>query len=503
MQKVFLYGIDGATWDVINPLIEKGKLPNLKRLIEDGVSGILKSLDPPVSPMVWTSIATGKLPSKHGVRDFIVNSESVRTKRIWNILQEKGWKIGLMDYLVTWPPEKVNGFCVPSHFAQGTETYPRELEWLNKLLIESKKEEKLSLRRKFSYVVKFLTNGVTFNTLMNVILFQVSKSLRKLNFYDYFYPVRKIKIAIRSDILISLSRKFKVDFIAYINNIVDATSHNYWKFYKPEEFSKDLIKQDELKKYESFLPDAYIESDKLLGKILRVLDDNSVLMVASDHGFQANTREASPFSLTMRSGNIAKHLDLNDDFRYFNIGSSVVFSSVLGSEEAEDTLKKKLLEFKLLESGIPIFRIRENSLYNLILRLNEEINISEDTELKVITPDEKICKLKEFLRSSGQAISGEHHLDGIIIMKGPMFKKGVEIEGASVLDLMPTLLFSLKLPLAKDFDGKIIKEAFREDFVRENKANTIESYDADWEYEEDDSQMKEELKERLEKLGYL
>lgn len=246
VHKVFLYGIDGATWDILDPLLNQGKLPNLKCIIETGVRGVLKSIDPPVSPMVWTYIATGKLPEKHGVKDFIVTSKSVKTKRIWNILQENGWKVGLMDYLVTWPPDRVNGFCIPSHFAHGAETYPENLSWINKLLIEYKGEENFSIKEYSTYFAKLLKYGVSLKTIRHSASFHLNNKLRKLSFYDYFYPVRKIKIDVRTDILKNLYKRFRVDFLAYITNLVDATSHNYWKFYQPEKFQNNKIDKNML-----------------------------------------------------------------------------------------------------------------------------------------------------------------------------------------------------------------------------------------------------------------
>ena len=109
-----------------------------------------------------------------------------------------------MDYLVTWPPERVNGFCIPSHFAHGAETYPENLSWINKLLIESKREEYLSIKKSVNYVSKFLKYGISSKTILNSSFFKLKNKLLRLSFYDYFYPVRKIKIDIRTDILKNL-----------------------------------------------------------------------------------------------------------------------------------------------------------------------------------------------------------------------------------------------------------------------------------------------------------
>jgi len=77
--RILVVGIDSADWDVIGPLMEEGKLPNLTALVGSGVSCDLHSLEPKQkSPTIWATIATGKLPEKHGITDFM----DPRTKKI-------------------------------------------------------------------------------------------------------------------------------------------------------------------------------------------------------------------------------------------------------------------------------------------------------------------------------------------------------------------------------------------------------------------------------------
>mgnify|MGYP001333022098 CR=1 FL=1 len=70
-KRVLLIGWDAADWKVINPLLERGELPALQRFMDEGAWGNLATLHPILSPMLWTSIATGKRPQKHGIHGFI------------------------------------------------------------------------------------------------------------------------------------------------------------------------------------------------------------------------------------------------------------------------------------------------------------------------------------------------------------------------------------------------------------------------------------------------
>ena len=98
-RRVLLIGWDAADWSFIHPLIEAGKMPVMEKLIESGVSGKIATLQPILSPMLWTSIATGKRADKHDILGFVepspdgkgirpVSSTSRKSKAIWNILSQ-------------------------------------------------------------------------------------------------------------------------------------------------------------------------------------------------------------------------------------------------------------------------------------------------------------------------------------------------------------------------------------------------------------------------------
>src|SRR5262245_16290999 len=144
-QKIFLIGLDGASWNLINPLLKQGKLPHFQQLIQTGTYASLKSFVPTKSPILWTSIATGKVPKKHGIGNFTaekdgkvipVSGTQRITKAFWNILSEYGITVGVVNWWVTWPPEKVNGFVVSDRYRESSSqkykgkmvfTYPEEL----------------------------------------------------------------------------------------------------------------------------------------------------------------------------------------------------------------------------------------------------------------------------------------------------------------------------------------------------------------------------------------
>ena len=115
--KVVILGFDGAGWDTIDPLIEAGKLPVLARLKQDAAWGPLETFKPTKSPVIWTSIATGKSMTKHGILDYVFvekndiqvpysNSER-REPSIWQILDHFDRRSVVVNWFVTYPPEKL------------------------------------------------------------------------------------------------------------------------------------------------------------------------------------------------------------------------------------------------------------------------------------------------------------------------------------------------------------------------------------------------------------
>ena len=143
--RVVVFGIDGADWQVIDPLVTSGRVPAFKRLREKGATGTLRSMLPSASPSLWTTIATGVGPDRHGIHGFVVDESGAaaddaphgdatraavtgrrpgvrpvtsamrRAPAFWNILPRYGRKVGVVGWLVTWPAEPTNGYIVSSY----------------------------------------------------------------------------------------------------------------------------------------------------------------------------------------------------------------------------------------------------------------------------------------------------------------------------------------------------------------------------------------------------
>src|ERR1700722_17699311 len=131
-KKIFVISLDGATFSVLNPLIEQGYMPNLATLMSCSISAELESVVPPVTAPAWTSFMTGKHPNKHGIFDFaqfnpehynwtINNSRNIQSKTLWQILSEKHKRVVVLNLPYTYPTYEVNGVLVSGWDAPFTE----------------------------------------------------------------------------------------------------------------------------------------------------------------------------------------------------------------------------------------------------------------------------------------------------------------------------------------------------------------------------------------------
>ena len=130
-KKVLIIGWDAADWKIINPLLDAGLMPSLESLINKGVMGDLATLDPVLSPILWTSIATGKTGDKHGILNFVepvpdqielrpVTSTSRKCKALWNILSQNNLKSNIIGWWPSNPAEPINGVMVSNFFQKIT-----------------------------------------------------------------------------------------------------------------------------------------------------------------------------------------------------------------------------------------------------------------------------------------------------------------------------------------------------------------------------------------------
>jgi tetratricopeptide (TPR) repeat protein len=296
-RKVIFIGVDGADWLVINPLIEKGKLPNLKKIVEEGASGNLQSMLPILSPLIWTTMATGKLPEEHGVLDFTVQDPETgkmlpvsrmqrRVDAIWNMLTDAERTVDIVGWLATYPAETINGVMVTDKmgylaFASygGMEDHPP-----GTVSPQDRYEEVASLMVK--------VEDITHEEIERIV--HIDKETFRANKSGTFDPKNPISnlILIYStvqtfrNIALHLHDEDKPDLLAVYFEFIDAVGHLFMPYTSPRQPG---ISEDLYRKYKDAIDEVYMIQDEIIGEFLERCDDNTVVVIASDHGFKSGS----------------------------------------------------------------------------------------------------------------------------------------------------------------------------------------------------------------------
>lgn len=501
--KTIFVGLDCATHWIVEKMVKDGDLPHLSKLMREGVTFHTETDEPVVSPVVWSSIASGKVPDKHGIKSFHGTSASVRTKRVWDIFEEHGHAVGVMGHFVTWPPRKINGFMIPDLLALDAQTYPREYSFIRHLTESSKAGKRQGLGEMVNFAMTAWQSGVRFSTLLQAAGELAKRKIGNRDFRDVQYDVRVLKQRLYSDLFVALCRKYQTKYAYFHNHLIDTSSHIFWQYMEPEKF--DGVSRADVAKYGDRLFDAYREADRTLGKILQLADENTLVVAASDHGAKAAVNQALEWRIpAINTEHLMQKLGIEKEVSYSNVGFDIMVKPRVESPGSKEKLKDLFLSINLEEDSVPLFSILEHDTSNLWLRLNNRIS---ETNGRRIRLRDAVFALDEFVLTSGHRTSGIHDgKNAILVMKGPGLKQGVRFkEKVQVLDIIPTILALNNLPVGRDMDGRILSEAITEEFQADHPVLYIPSHD-DPETGKDaeaDMESSEELKSQLRALGYL
>ncbi len=548
-RRVLVIGLDGATWDILNPLMRDGKMPHLKKLLDASAKGVLMSSIPPVTAAAWTCFSTGKNPGKHGLVDFIyfpdhgyrvtiANSTTRDAATLWNLLSDRDMRVGVVAVPMTYPPEKVNGVMVTDLMtpnAQVQYTYPPEL-----------KQELLDKVGPF-----VITPGEGENPS---------------NPLPYLDKVRT-DVKGSADYALYLLKQEPYDFFMYVFGITDILQHQFW--YLLEADPAALNESD--RAIREKVVAIFTQVDDGVGEMLKQADENTTIVLMSDHGFgpmkgfmhvnnflldrgylvlksgAMSMLKRAMFSLGITPQNVhltlkALKLDLRRRFnrgraygtlrRFFlsfddvdwtrtkafalgHIGQiyinlegrqpSGVVKPGTEYEALRDELRTELLKLKHPDTG-------EQLIAKVLNR--EEIyhgNLLDNTpDLLLLPADFKYLAFGESEFASNKLVgptlghTGHHRLEGIGALIGPHIQVGAQIQNASLVDLAPTILYALGLPIPPDMDGRVLTEAYQQDYVNQTAAQygTENAVRADFggTYSDDEE---DQVMQRLADLGYV
>lgn len=379
-RKVLLIGWDAADWKVITPLMDAGKMPNLQKLVDGGVIGNLATLYPPLSPMLWTSIATGKRPYKHGIYGFsepTPDGKSIRPitnlsrhcRALWNILQLKGLKSNVVGWWPSHPAEPIDGVMVSDMFQKN----------MGRLdAAEDKDAPAPHLEGDDALDAIHTRWPVRPNSIHPP---ELVKHLRDLRIHPQELTAAEIGMFVPELAKVDQAKDHRLESIAKVicectsvhavatgilqtepwdlmavyYDAIDHFCHGFMKFHPPR---LPWIDEADFEIYKNVVESGYRYHDMMLGTLMQLAGDDTTIMLISDHGF---------------------HPDHN----------------------------------------------RPASVAN---------------------------------EPAGPAEEHSHY--GVVVLHGPGIKKDERIYGSNLLDVTPTVLHAMGLPVGEDMDGKVLINAF-------------------------------------------
>lgn len=501
-SRIMLIGIDGATWDLIDPLILQGKMPNFAKLKSTGIYGVLQSLPSLVSPRIWTSIATGKVPEKHGVTGFFATANDVKTATIWDIVDSHHGEVGLLGMMPTWPPRALRGFVVPGWMARDSTTYPENLRFIKELEIDEKNEQNRRIGKYFDYILAAIRHGISFHTLTYGFFTVLYEKLFSPSYIKLAYRKRLIKFYLQKELLRWLLERNNPNLTVVLFDLIDSVSHKYWKYMEPEGFSS--ISRRDVHKYQDVIPRCYMEVDKAIGEILDRKDKSTTVILVSDHGFEANHSDDSKELKTLaKVDQLIKRLSLPAKVDGFSIGQHFTLCArkqTMESKFSIDEAFEKLNSVSILKKKEQIFRVNRIDPYTLFIKLKR--NPSKDDQVIIANNSYKATEILQFAKAG--IMSGTHNAEGIILIFGKGVKKGYCLQKANVLDVTPTMLYFLGIPVAEDMDGEVLTEALRPEYLEAFPIQYVSTYGSGKSQDAYGPLPGEDiLKKKLRGLGYI
>lgn len=499
-NKVFILGLDGATFNLIVPMMRRGELPNIEKLLREGAYGNLTSIEPMSSPVLWTTIFTGKKREVHGITDYTitvegetkpipVGSRQRRVLALWNMATVGGKTGAFFAFWATHPAESVSGFIISDRYdEEGIENafYPPEFEEEVERYISVSDDEiaEITLRfTDFEYEEDF-----TDKYKPGTDIFEKNKAVAILRYH------------LRRDIAMMRASRYVLKMYApdivscYIKG-TDGVSHIFWKYmdpYTPYARYDDITGEDR-EHFGGVIEEYYRFCDEMLGELMPFLDDYHILIV-SDHGFGPVPDE---INYNMKSLLTEMGLARYEKGELVE-GKSTVYvmqsdwsnrrslrlnlkgrerGGMVDENDADAVLKKvcEALRSIKTKSGKLLFVNVENKGVQGANKAEIEVEFNKDIKgSDTLMIDGREVGADTVLVSRG--ISGDHMPNGVIILSGDSIKKCI-IGEANIIDITPTVLALLGLPVAKDMQGKVLKSIFTEEFLSRCPIETIDTYE--------------------------
>lgn len=568
-SKVLVIGLDGATFDLIKPWVKDGKLPTLKRILENGTHGVLLSTHQSNSPQAWTSFMTGKNAGKHGIFDFVepvpnsydvkfINASYRNGKTLWRVISDAGEKVAVINVPITFPAEDVNGCIISGWDSPGLthdSVYPPDL------LREINKEVG-------NYILEPGVTGFIHKGRRDLALNKMYESIE-----NRFRTAKYL-----------LTNK-EWDFFAVVFTSIDRVQHYFWKFINPNHPNYD---PEDKEGFGNAIYSIYQKLDNALNNLINDLSEDVTVFVMSDHGggpssnktFYINHWLAEQGFLRFASNNSLKSrirkaghkglrtinlllkgflsrrikeklarvfpelrnrvdstlclsgIDWDNTLAYSRENAPTICINLKGREpkgivepgsayeKVREAIINKLLNLRCPQTNEPIIErvLKKEEIYSgkftykapdLLIQWKNDSYIQRPGYTNKNGKWFQVLTHKELeWAETVSRPSGIHRREGIFLALGKHIKQSFQIQDANIVDIFPTVLFTMGIPIPEGTDGRILTEIFKEDFIQCNHIKISRQQEtADYMQAQDERAYSDNeaalIEERLKGLGYI
>lgn len=556
MNKVYVLGIDGGTFDLITPWVKSGKLPAFERIMRQGVHGELESTILPYTPQAWTSFMTGTNPGKHGIFGFsrhskgkygveFINAKARMQPALWEIINQHRMSTGVFNVPMTYPPEMIDGFMISGMDAPIAD------------------ESIAKPKRLFHEVEK--------NCGKYIVESDAARIFRTGKLQEAFLELKNFLIY-QHKVAVYLYKKYECDFFMSVFSAVDRVQHLFWHLMD----SAHLLYDERLAaEHGKAIYEIYRIQDEILSDILSSIKNDTTVLIMSDHGagghnfykvislnnwltergymvlktrkqtsgtreilrhlyvagrnrlprrlkdianrFVPGIRQQAATGFNFASVNWQRSLvyaDFPFPYLWINLKGREPEGIVEPGEEYEALRDELIAEFEKIidcNTGKPIVKTvyRREEIFSgqalgdapdLIVHFEGGYFNTRDVKKSKNGPS-YLGQISEW--EANIAPSGGHRMNGIFMGLGAPLKQGYLAKGMKIIDIAPLICYLMGIPIPAHFDGQFFDDIIVPSYLKSHPVTYGKFMDgggdAGTSYGKEEAAV---IKQRLKDLGY-
>ncbi len=469
-RKVLLLEINEINWRMLDLFMAEGKLPNFERMRTTGSFGapLATEVPPYLDPWIsWVTVHTGVPRETHGASVLEQQAKTIRAKRTWQYAVEAGKTVGVFGSIGAYPPQPVPGFIVPGPFAPGGETHPRYLEPVQALnqhytRVHNRLGQDESLLQMVKKGAGFVRMGLRPQTVARVAAQLVRERLQPSSHYKRV----SLQPLINYDFFKALYQRYQPEFATWHSNHCAHYMHHYWRAHDDSDFLVQAS-SEEKKKYGGAIDYGYRIADELLGRFMNLVDEHTVIAVTSALGQQPYVDEKFRAGrLIVRFKDIHRILELVGAEGVTEVSPMMApqWNITIPDPEKRARTARAIADARRedREGGGSMMYVEETGEVLTVTPAGLSGRPSDELHFTIPGRSERYGFDDLLVADQPTPKQGMHHPEGVLLLWGPGIHAGLELKDLSNLDIAPTLLALMGIPVPAVMKGRVLSEAWGE-----------------------------------------